>query len=389
VLEADLSKLDDILDSDLIQPFAPREAAPSVDDRVRQSFEEILTFVDRNGRAPAEAARSATERTLAIRLRKLREKATVSTSLLPIDRHGLLSDVAEDPQEALAISMDDILSSDLLDSPGDDIFTARHVSFTRSSPDFKAERRPCPDFETYRPLFEQAAREIDAGIRKTRKFANEQEIDAGQFYILNGVMAYVAEISERQVRNGKKNARLKVIFDNGTEGENLLRSLATELYKDPNGRRVLDPAAGPLFGSTVTATDVRTGCVYIARSLSTDDRVRSLQNLHKIGCTTGQPEARIRTAQDDPTFLMAPATLVRSYTLYNIPVPKVENLLHRFFSPACLDIEILDRFGKPIRPREWFLAPISALEHGIERLLDGTIASWRYDQESGSVVEKE
>ncbi|MFX8215234.1 GIY-YIG nuclease family protein, partial [Acinetobacter baumannii] len=77
----------------------------------------------------------------------------------------------------------------------------------------------------------------------------EQEIEAGGFFILNGVMVYVAEVRDPHIRNGKRNARLRLIFDNGTEGQNLLRYLATQLYKHPNGRRISDPNAGPLFGA--------------------------------------------------------------------------------------------------------------------------------------------
>src|ERR1041384_207798 len=110
--------------------------------------------------------------------------------------------------------------------------------------------------------------------RKAIPFANEQEISAGEFFILNGVLVYVAGVGETHIRNGKKNARLRLIFDNGTEGNNLLRSLATELYKDPNGRRVTTTDMGPLFTNAPATADTATGMIYVVKSLSSDPDIR-------------------------------------------------------------------------------------------------------------------
>ena len=224
------------------------------------------------------------------------------------------------------------------------------------------------------------------------RFAQEQEIEPGNFFILNGVMVYVAELNDPHVRNGKRNARLRLIFDNGLEGQNLLRSLATELYKDPNGRRLSDPNVGPLFGDgptteTVAAPKERvTGLIYVVRSLSALPEIAKLDGqLFKIGFTTGSLEDRIRGAKDDPTFLMAPVHPVRTYDAINLSAHKFEHLLHWFFAQACLDIEVKDRFGKPYRPREWFLLPLPVIERAIEMMIDGSIVRFRYDHRSGEI----
>ena len=127
-------------------------------------------------------------------------------------------------------------------------------------------------------------------------------------------------VSSAQVQLGlprlyrKCNARLRVVFDNGTEGQNLLRSLATELYKDPNGRRVMDPDAGPLFTESVEDGDTQTGLIYVVKSMSDDPKIRELDGtLFKIGFTAGAMEVRIQNAKDDPTFLMAPVRPVKTY----------------------------------------------------------------------------
>jgi hypothetical protein len=167
-------------------------------------------------------------------------------------------------------TLDDILDLDdeLLVAPGSDIFNLRHARPAAARPDRVSERKACKDFEQFKPLFAACVFDLTAGKRKSMSFANEQEIEPGEFFILNGVMVYVAEVNDPHIRNGNRNARLRLIFENGTEGENLLRSLATELYKDPNGRRISDPTAGPLYSREATTAAIPgpegrvTGCIY-------------------------------------------------------------------------------------------------------------------------------
>ena len=74
--------------------------------------------------------------------------------------------------------------------------------------------------------------------------------------------------------------------------------------------------------------------------------------LHKIGVTGGDVARRVAAARFDPTYLMADVEVVATYELNNINRAKLENLFHRLFGPARLDIEIMDRFGQPVVPRE-------------------------------------
>jgi hypothetical protein len=79
--------------------------------------------------------------------------------------------------------------------------------------------------------------------------------------------------------------------------------------------------------------------------------------------------------------------VVATYELYNISRMKLERLIHRIFDPACLDIEIKDRFGNPVVPREWFLVPLFVIDEAVKRIRDGTISSFRYDPKAVSLVE--
>jgi len=83
---------------------------------------------------------------------------------------------------------------------------------------------------------------------------------------------------------------------------------------------------------------------------------------------------------------MAEVEVVATYTLYNINRVKLENLIHRIFAPAQLDIEIKDRFGNPIVPREWFLVPRFVVDDAVERIKDGTITDYIYDPAAARLV---
>ena len=108
--------------------------------------------------------------------------------------------------------------------------------------------------------------------------------------------------------------------------------------------------------------------------------------LHKIGVTGGKVETRIANAKLDPTFLMADVEIVATYKLSNINRTKLENLIHRIFDPARLDIEIKDRFGNPVIPREWFLVPLFVIDEAVEKIKQSTITEYIYDPKTASLV---
>ena len=144
---------------------------------------------------------------------------------------------------------------------------------------------------------------------------------------------------------------------------------------------------GPLFEDRPVEGDTQTGMIYVVKSLSNDPEIRKLDGLlHKIGFTAGKMEVRIQNAKDDPTFLMAAVHPVATYTLYNVDRVKLENLLHTFFAEARLNLEITDRFGKKIKPREWFLLPPKVISDAVSRLKDGSIVNCRYDAVRAEIV---
>jgi len=165
-----------------------------------------------------------------------------------------------------------------------------------------------------------------------------------------------------------------------------MRSLQRALNKDETGRRVTDAIAGPLFtGEPGDGADA-SGTIYVCRSKSDNEFVTSNRDLvHKIGVTSTAVEKRVSNAENDPTFLLAGVTIVATYELCGINRNKLENLLHRFFSPARLKIEIKDLFGRPVIPQEWFCVPFECIEEAVDRIKDGSIIDYIYNSKEARI----
>jgi hypothetical protein len=217
------------------------------EERVIAGFEDILNFAREHGRAPTHGEeRDIFERLYAVRLDRLRELTEYHDLLAPLDELGLLSGVSSQATETELD--DDALLAELGVEPADPegLTELKHVK-TRAVADEIASRTPCKDFGQFKPMFERIQKELDSGARKTRRFQEDAEIERGHFFILGGQKAYVAEIGEEFLtEQGRRNARLRVIFDNGAESRGLLRSFQRALYKDEAGRRITEPDAGPL-----------------------------------------------------------------------------------------------------------------------------------------------
>ena len=355
------------------------------EERVIAGFEEIQRFVEKHGSAPQGGETGDIfERLYAVRLNRLRALAECRSLLTPLDHQGLLKGAEAIPHEPVESMDEDELLAELGDAAGSsDIIELRHVrtSADKRAAEEIANRQKCEDFEKFKPLFTKAQNELDAGMRQTRPFELKAEIRPGTFFIVGGQKAYVADMGEMFTNaQGRTDARLRVIFDNGTESNMLMRSLQRALHKDEAGRRITDPSAGPLFSDQHADEDEATGTIYVLRSRSDYPMVAQNRDIvHKIGVTRGKVEQRIANAKLDPTFLLAEVELIATYELYNINRSKLENLIHRIFGSARLNVEITDRFGNPVIPREWFLVPLHAIDDAVVKIKDGTISQYRYD----------
>lgn len=380
---------DDLAEFDVAEKPAARSP---IEERIIAGFEDIQRFVDAAGHPPRHGTdNDIFERLYAVRLERLAGNPEYRALLDAMDHQGLLGGVTvvdDDDEEDVDL---DALASDLedLDDAASDITELRHVRpvAEKRAAEEIANRDQCEDFDKFEPLFKQVQSELDAGLRTTRPPETSAEIEAGRFYILSGQKAYVAEVGEQFKQDyGDWDARLRVVFDNGTESNLLMRSLHRAMHKDKTSRTISDPTAGPLFTDMTVEGDEASGIIYVLRSKSDLPVVAQNRDLlHKIGVTGASVQKRIGNAKLDPTFLMADVEIVTTYELYNINRVKLENLLHRIFEAARLDIEIKDRFGHPVTPREWFLAPLFAIDEAVERIRDGSIKGLAYDPATASL----
>jgi len=388
-----MSDLDDLraeLD-DFAQP-AKKGGKSALEERVIAGFEEIQRFVDQHGRSPQHGEdKDIFERIYAVRLDQIRAQELCRNIVLPIDHQGLLSGVEFTHTDADASMDDDELLAEL-EGVGakSGISELRHVRSTAEiqAAEEIANREKCKDFDSFQPLFQKAKNELASGERQTRPFGKEVSVEIGNFFILSGQLVFVAEVGEEiRASYGVTDARLRVIYDNGTESNLLRRSLQRALYKDEAGRRVTDPDAGPLFSDTPEDDDIESGTIYVLRSLSEHPYISEHHLLlHKIGVTGGKIETRISNAENEATYLLAKVEVVASYKLFGINRTKLENLFHRLFAPAQLDLVINDRFGHPVRPKEWFLVPLHVIDEAVKRIRDGSITDVSYDPKTASLV---
>ena len=364
------------------------------EERIIAGFEDILRFHHAHGRAPLHGeGHDIFERLYAVRLDQLRKLPEAKILLAELDGPGLLSSAA-----VVSTDVDNLDEDALLAELGigdettdrDDITVLRHVrsSVEKRAAEEIADRTPCADFDKFKLMFEQVERELKAGVRITLRFGRDTSIVSGNYFIVGGQLAYVADVGETiKAVYGKNDARLRVIYANGTESNLLRRSLERALYKDDTGRRLTDPDLGPLFGDVPETDDIETGTIYVLRSLSGHPFVAEHRELiHKIGVTGGKVETRIAGADKDATYLLADVEVVATYKLHNLNRTRLESIFHRLFGAAQLDLTIEDRFGHPVKPREWFLVPLNVIDEAVQRIRDGSITEVTYDPKTAQLV---
>jgi hypothetical protein len=364
------------------------------EQRVIAGFEEIERFMEENGRLPQHGeSRDIFERLYAVRLDRIRESAESRGVLAELDPSGLLG---SDPEPRVSGVEEAPADEALLEAlgvaaaPADDVTKLVHV---RPREEIKAaeeiaQRNPCKDFAEFKPIFEKIQQELASGERRTLLYKDNAETKKGDLFILDGQKVIVAEMGEPFVSDyGRPDRRLRVVYDNGTESDLLLRSLQRALNKDKASRRITEPDLGPLFSAAEEVDDLPTGQIYVLRSKSEDPFVAKNRSvIHKIGVTGGDVKSRIANAKFDPTYLLAEVEIVATFKLANINRKRLETLLHRFFGNARLDVELRDRFGARVEPREWFLVPLGAIEEAIHKLMEGTIENFRYEPTSARIV---
>lgn len=392
--------MSELSDEELLNELGVEVAAPKTggrtprEERIIAGFEDIVRFFESNGRAPRHGeGLDIFERLYAVRLDRLRVLPEARQLLAPLDSHGLLGELAAD---AGAENLDDealLAELGVTGDPGENSITKlKHVQSheERRAAEEIGNRKRCEDFATFKPIFENVRKELDRGERLMRAFHTRSmdEIRKGTFFVVGGQIAYVATAGDSfQTAYERRDSRLRVIYDNGTESEVRQRSLQRALHRDELARLITEPKLGPLFSDAWEEDDVESGTIYVLRSQSKHPFVAEHRELiHKIGVTGGTVESRIASAAHDATYLLADVEVVAEYKLAGINRTKLENIFHRIFAPAQIDITIQDRFGHPVKPREWFLVPLQVIDEAVERVKDGSIVKLVYDPKTARLA---
>ena len=365
------------------------------EERILAGFEDIQRFFEQHHRAPEQAdGTDIFERIYAVRLAQIRLSDECRSIVAPHDYQGLLQNIPTHEVENL--SDDELLAALGVDADASSvqnpITELRHVrsqAEIRAVPEEIAKQQPCTDFKRFAPLLERAERELKSGERAARPFGRDASIRVGDFFILSGQLVYVAGISEAfKAPNGDEDARLRAIYSNGTESNLLMRSLQRALYKDDAGRRLSELSAGPLFAGSIEPDDIESGYIYVLRSQSAHPFIAEHRQLiHKIGVTGRSIESRIQNAAKTSTYLFADVELVASYKLAGVNRARLENLIHRVFAKAQLELALHEPFGLPSKPQEWFLVPLAVVDQVVQKIMDGSITEVAYDPKSASLIQ--
>lgn len=386
------------------------------------NFEEISAFVDEHGRAPSDDGDLA-EKLLARRLKSYQGNSNLHDTLTPYDRHGLIPSLeggevdddvgfvlaqqgeADDESEASAVddvgdaenvtSLDDIFASAAfagLETGDESIFTITHVPEVahRESPDEVAQRTVCHDFHEFEHIFRDLHQGLKNGTVKTVRFQQASDVREGDAFILEGVLCLIDKIGEYRVDGeGRYDPRLRLIFENGTESNHLLRSLAKRLYSDETGRRIVYDADSVVDAfNNISHKDKRVGQIYFVTTLSDNPELKAIPNLIKIGYTEQTVEERTKNAVRDIAFLESPVKILATTECYNLNPHRFETLIHGFLHAQRLKMTLIGKDGKAYKPREWFSVPLDVAREVVRRIIDGSIVNYRMDNTTGRLVKK-
>ena len=374
-----LEFLDRIEKSKNFQELTKEEVKKKVEklDPEIGKFQEIIDFINENGREPQRTKEWSNERALWARLRGFRDKPERAEKVKKYDTLDLLSKANEEllegnPFNTADVSnkgIDDILDDDLLGGDGlENLLDVSQYKETINAASNIGRRKHASHFDKYKKLFEDVHAEIASGQRQIISFDN-YDIQENRFYVQNGVMMYIVSIGDFYIDSkGDKNANMHVVYENGTENKNLLfRSLASSLYaKERHGRMVTDVVdtntVAESFGMEYT-----TGYIYVLQSLSNNPAISGMKNLYKIGFTNGEIKDRIANASNEVTYLNAPVHVVLSAQIQNVSAQKIERTLHHAFN----DKQVVFQDGDFKKANEWFIVPLDEIEHKINEIIVG------------------
>ena len=388
-------KIEEIINSDPHGLLKIKLTSKSVtsDQRLEESFLEIINFYKVNGKVPQEV-NEIHERKLAIRLKELKKNPEKIKLLKNLDSDNLLGDAINYK------SVEDIIDNDFLGILNTDdykeLFDLENIKFDKNKADFVARRKVCSDFYKFEENFKKIHEDLKNKKRKLLTF-KEQDLKEGRYFLLDGLLTFLekVDLQERtfndksQGQRTRKDNRIRCIFENGLESNMYYRSLQKLLYENGKYISETNEEALNLFKKNlgnINKEDKISGRVYILKSLSKKPEISSIKNLYKIGFSKNTAQNRIKNAKNDPTFLMDEVEVVDEIIIYNVSALKFENLIQIFFAKRCLDIFVIDSNGNEVKPKEWFSVPLRVIKRAVQLIESGEIVDYIYDANLEDVV---
>lgn len=259
----------------------------------------------------------------------------------------------------------------------------RAMEGRRLQPDHYAQRKTCEDFHLYKSLFEQVQRELKEGRRTLMRTSKSANLEAGQYYVVDGMLVYLHSIFDRRrARNGMADGRTRCIYENGTESDILLETLRRNVLHD--GYAVTDTQKNidnTFANQPLAEGDRSTGYIYVLKSLSPDPEIAGVKDLYKIGFTINSVEERIANAEKEPTYLMAPVQIVETVQIVNMNSHIFETIMHQVFNAVQFQLKVYDEEGNLHVPTEWFVVPLEIINLVIQKIVDKSITQYSYNAE--------
>lgn len=364
-----------------------------LDQRLFDSFEEINSFYEENGREP-KIGGAINEFMLASRLQGIRNNPNKVKALLPFDFYNLLK-----CEQTKSVTVEDILGDDPLDllnmqDSEESIFKLEYVKKTdRIRPEYISRRNVCKNFSDYEAMFQAIHDDLKSGVRKLTTF-HEKDLAVGKFFVLRGVLLYLESSNHEEKKLNynsgtrlREDGRTRCIFDNGTESDMLYRSLYKALLKDGFGVSDLETIIKEDTPS-ITDSDIQNGYIYVLSSLSANPQIKGMKSFFKVGYCSSDVTERIKNAVNEPTYLMSEVRVELTVRCFNLNVPKLERTIHNFFHKVNIAFEVYDKDGNKHYPREWFIAPLSVIQEVIQLIVDDKIDQFEYNAELQVIVRK-
>lgn len=378
----DKLNLDDIFSDPIFDELIAETSNKEVKriDPEFEKFQEIIDWIKTHEGKEPEKSRDVTERKLYSRLKGYREKPEMIKKLAEIDELRLFdiqNTLLEKPKNNVE-SLEDILDDETLfekKDKADSLLDLSRYKRTINATDKYSVRKRASHFEQYEPLFKLVQKEIANGIRKIIPVDSEKYILPGKFYIDNGILLYVLSVGDYYIdKNGYRNAKLHLIYENGTENRGiLLRSFASNLFdKTRHGRMVTEVMSDVMGETTVeerAAEYQTTGYIYVVKSLSLNPEISKYQNLYKIGFASMSVEKRISNAENEATYLYAPVKIITTWEVQNFSGRKLETAIHHRFENKQLQISIPTVNGNMESPKEWYIVSLEEIEASINDII--------------------